>query len=75
MEEAFVPIECAENATQLYTDDPIAKAWHQTLGKMLEESSFRSRSEKYSTRKGGLIAKAPIKHQEGVVRALVLIKD
>ena len=75
MEEAFIPIECAENATQPDTGDPIAKAWHQILEKMLEESSFRSRSEKYSTRKGDLIAKAPTKQQKGVVRALVPIED
>ena len=47
------------------TADPIAKARHQPLGKEREESAFRSRSETNSTLQGDLIAKTPIKHQEG----------
>ena len=62
-------------ATRPDTDDPIAKARHQPLGKVREESSFRSRSETNSTRQGDLIAKTPTKHQEGGGRDFVPIED
>ena len=56
MEQAFVPIESQKYTTRPDTGDSIMKAQ--------EESSFRSRSEKDSTRKGDFIAKAPTKHQK-----------
>ena len=64
-----------KNATQPDTGDPIAKAQHQPLGKELEESSFRSRSETNLTRQGDLIAKTPTKHQEGGGRDFVPMED
>ena len=64
-----------KSVTRPGTGDPIAKAWHQPLGKKRDETSFRSRSETNSTLQSDLIAKTPTKHQEGGGRVFVPIKD
>ena len=56
IEQAFVPIECVEIHNSQIRVTPLRRPGTKTLGKVREESSFRSRPEKDLTRKGDLIA-------------------